>query len=209
MAGCAHLQRLKSDPVFADVGGARLLKAIADVVDGTGGDPPAKLGRTLHRLSRRRILAHPDQRLACRRKLSQPSVTCARSKNFRAVRRCRAEGGWQLFLSGSHQLIHDWFRRNPLPANARSADLRRLLLAHPYLRDLHGEGDPAERAARFMGRPETWAGIPLRVIEQSGKAGDILLTHPLLLHVAAPNNGAQPRFLLSGGVTSDMWGWGS
>jgi len=32
------------------------------------------------------------------------------------------------------------------------------------------------------------------------------LLHPLVLHVAAPNKSAGPRFLPSGGVTIDMWG---
>ena len=47
----------------------------------------------------------------------------------------------------------------------------------------------------------------LRVVEHIGAAGDVVLLHPLTLHVAAPNNGAAPRFLLSGAVTTDMQGW--
>jgi hypothetical protein len=27
------------------------------------------------------------------------------------------------------------------------------------------------------------------------------------MHGAAPNAGSVPRFMLSGGVTADMWGW--
>lgn len=50
-------------------------------------------------------------------------------------------------------------------------------------------------------------GIPLQVIEATGVAGDVILLHPLALHVAAPNNGTAPRFMLSGGVTTDMAGW--
>jgi len=51
-------------------------------------------------------------------------------------------------------------------------------------------------------------GIPLQVVENTGAAGDVMLLHPLTLHVAAPNNGAAPRFLLSGAVTTDNHGWG-
>ena len=50
-------------------------------------------------------------------------------------------GGTQI-LSGSHRLIHDWFRDHPPPPGARSADMRRLLQSHPYIRDLHTPGDP-------------------------------------------------------------------
>jgi hypothetical protein len=205
----AHLQRLKSDPVFADVCSARLLKAIADVADSAGCGPPANWGALFIAFPGTAPWHIPTKGWHADANYRGPVPPVRGVKIFALFGDVEPKGGGTLFLSGSHRLIHDWFLQNPPPADARSADLRRLLLAHPYLRDLHGEGDPAERVARFMGRAEKWAGIPLRVIEQSDRAGDILLTHPLLLHVAAPNNGAQPRFLLSGGVTSDMWGWGT
>jgi ectoine hydroxylase-related dioxygenase (phytanoyl-CoA dioxygenase family) len=116
-------------------------------------------------------------------------------------------GGTQI-LSGSHRLIHDWFRDHPPPPGARSADMRRLLQSHPYIRDLHTPGDPQARLERFMGRVEYSGDIPLQVVEGAGSAGDVILLHPLTLHVAAPNAGHAPRFMLSGGVTLDMWGWG-
>jgi hypothetical protein len=58
-----------------------------------------------------------------------------------------------------------------------------------------------------MNRVEEVDGIPLQVVENTGAAGDVILLHPLTLHVAAPNNGDAPRFLLSGAVTTDMHGW--
>ncbi len=115
--------------------------------------------------------------------------------------------GGTLVLGGSHRLVHHWFKENPPPARARSSDMRKLLQSHPYIRDLHTEGDPDERIRRFMDRAEDSAGIPLRVVEITGSAGDVILLHPLTLHVAAPNAGNAPRFMLSGGVTTDHWGW--
>ena len=57
-----------------------------------------------------------------------------------------------------------------------------------------------------MDRVEEHDGIPLQVIENSGAAGDVMLLHPLLLHVATSNNGDAPRFLLSGGIDlPSMW----
>src|SRR5262249_30561880 len=70
----------------------------------------------------------------------------------------------------------------------------------------HAEGDAEARAARFMDRIEEHDGVPLQVVENTGAAGDVILMHPLTLHVAAPNNGDAPRFLMSGGVdTPAMW----
>jgi hypothetical protein len=45
------------------------------------------------------------------------------------------------------------------------------------------------------------------VVENTGAAGDVLLLHPLTLHVAAPNNGVAPRFLPSGAVMTDKLAW--
>jgi hypothetical protein len=57
-----------------------------------------------------------------------------------------------------------------------------------------------------MDRVEDADGIPLQVTETTGAAGDVILIHPLILHVAAPNSGRDVRFLLSGAVdTAAMW----
>jgi hypothetical protein len=104
-------------------------------------------------------------------------------------------------------LIHKWFKDHPPPTAARSADMRKSLQRHPYVRDLHAEGHREDRIARFMNHVEEVDGIPLQVVENTGAAGDVILLHPLTLHVAAPNNGIAPRFLLSGAVTTDLHGW--
>ena len=109
-------------------------------------------------------------------------------------------------VSGSHRLIHKWFANNPPSSDLAGADMRKLLQKHPYIRDLHSAGDRNARIARFMDSVEHDGDIPLQVVENTGEAGDVILLHPLVLHVAAPNTGAEPRFLLSGGVTTDMWG---
>jgi ectoine hydroxylase-related dioxygenase (phytanoyl-CoA dioxygenase family) len=115
-------------------------------------------------------------------------------------------GGGTLIVSGSHRLVHTHFRENPPPPGSRGADCRKLLLSHPYIRDLHTEGDADQRAARFMSRAEDHAGIALQVVENIGSAGDVILLHPLVLHVATSNAADAPRFLLSGGVDlPSMW----
>jgi hypothetical protein len=42
---------------------------------------------------------------------------------------------------------------------------------HPYIRDLHRAGYPAERVARFMARTEDADDVPLQVVETTGVAG--------------------------------------
>ncbi len=202
------LQRLKQDPAFRAVGSERLLAAIGSLFGTAAFEEPKTWGAL--------FIAFPGQG-----DWGVPSSGWHADANFRSqlwppkgvqihslFGDIVPRSGATLILSGSHRLIHQWFQQNPPPPAARSADTRRLLLGHPYIRDLHTEGDAEARIARFMTRVEIVDGIPLQVLENTGAAGDVLLLHPLLLHVAAPNTGAAPRFLLSGGVTTDMSGWG-
>ena len=114
--------------------------------------------------------------------------------------------GGTLIVSGSHRLVHKYFKDNPPPPGARGADYRRLLQGHPYFHDLHTEGDADERVVRFMDHVEEHDGTPLQVVENTGAAGDVIVLHPLVLHVATSNTSNAPRFLLSGGVDlPSMW----
>ena len=38
-------------------------------------------------------------------------------------------------------------------------------------------------------------GVPVRVVELSGEAGDLVIGHNWLLHAGAPNSGTQPRMM--------------
>jgi hypothetical protein len=73
----------------------------------------------------------------------------------------------------------------------------RILGCDPWLQALSSRtGD--DRTARFMTLPDD---APLRVVELTGRAGDVVLTHPWLLHSPAPNCGTAPRFMRS----MDVW----
>ncbi len=109
-------------------------------------------------------------------------------------------------ISGSHRLVHRWFTENPTAPGTRSAELRKSLQRHPYLRDLCIGSDPAKRISRFHEQEETVDGIPLQVLENTAHAGDVILMHTLLLHaVPAAHVGTQPRFLLSTGIQQPYW----
>jgi hypothetical protein len=89
--------------------------------------------------------------------------------------------GGTLIVSGSHRLVHQYFRDNPPPPGVRGAGYRELLQGHPYIRDLHTEGDAGQRAARFMGRAEEHGGISLQVVEHTGKAGGVILLYTYIV----------------------------
>lgn len=203
----AHLQQLKQDPVFRSVGNARLRAALDDLLNGRPYPEPDNWGAVFLALPSDRPWCIPAGGWHIDAKYTSPLWPPRGIKTFALLGDVAPRGGGTLFVSGSHRLVHRWFAENPPPPGTRSGEMRKLLMAHPYIGALHTEGDPQARIARFMDRAEDVDGIALRIIEQTGEAGDILLAHPLLMHVATANNGAQPRFLLSGGVTTDMWGW--
>ena len=198
-----HLQALKEDPVFHAVLSARTLAAMDAVLEGQKWEKPKTSGAFFLAFPSESTWGvpasgwHIDANYSSA--LSPPAGVRAHALFGDVVPR----GGGTLFLSGSHRLVHQWFKENPPPPGARGSELRKLLRRHPYIRDLHTEGDTDARVARFMERAEDVDGIPLQAIENTGAAGDVILLHPLVLHVATANSGAEPRFLLSGGVDTD------
>jgi hypothetical protein len=202
----SHLQALKTDPVFGAVGAKPTLDAIEATLEGQAWNKPKNWGACFITFPSRRAWCvpasgwHADANYTSA--LAPPAGVRVHALFGDVSPRC---GGTQI-LSGSHRLVHKWLKENPPSEPARGADHRESLRRHPYIRDLNTPGDVKERVARFMDRAEEVDGAALQVVENTGLAGDVLLLHPLVLHVAAPNSGAEPRFLLSGGVdTAAMW----
>jgi ectoine hydroxylase-related dioxygenase (phytanoyl-CoA dioxygenase family) len=203
----AKLQRLKNNPAFEAVGSERLLSAIGAILQTRSDEKPKSWGALFIAFPSEGEWGVPASGWHVDAKYTSPLWPSKGVLTHALFGDIPPRSGATQILSGSHRLIHQWFKDNPPPTGARSADMRKLLQRHPYIRDLHTEGDPDERIVRFMDHAEEVDGIPLQVIENTGAAGDVILLHPLMMHVAARNAGAGPRFLLSGGVTTDMWGW--
>jgi hypothetical protein len=201
-----HLQELKDNPVFRAAWGKRTIAAIDEVMDGTAWQMPKSPGAHFIAFPSREEWSIPSSGWHSDANYQSALAPPAGARLFALFGDVRPRAGGTLILSGSHRLVHQWFKDHPQPRGARGTEFRKLLQAHPYIRDLHTPGDRDERVARFMERVEEADGIPLQVIETTGVAGDVILIHPLMLHVAAPNNGSQLRFLLSGAVeTAAMW----
>jgi hypothetical protein len=107
-----------------------------------------------------------------------------------------AGAGGTLAVAGSHRLIADFVAARPSAGREKMKVTRTALMASdPWLRELGGADDAPGRTERFMGRDTLVRGIPVRVVELSGEAGDVVITHPWLLHAGAPNCGAAPRLM--------------
>jgi hypothetical protein len=193
-----HLQHLKRDPVFRSVASERTLAAIDLVLGGQPWARPADWGAFFIVFPARRPWTvpsdgwHVDADYAGR--LSPPDGVKVHAMFGDVAPRA----GGMAIVSGSHRLVHRWFLDHPPRPGARSAELRKSVLRHPYFRDLCADGEPAARIERFHERVEDVDGVPLQVLENTATSGDVILMHPLLLHAPPTAHlGSDPRFLLN------------
>jgi hypothetical protein len=106
-------------------------------------------------------------------------------------------------LAGSHRLVGRYIddRAGPQLEYKRVRD--GFLRSHPWLKALSTDDEDPERNARFMSTDADIDGLPARVVECSGSAGDVYITHPWVMHSIALNAGKQPRMMRSVAVYRD------
>jgi hypothetical protein len=105
-------------------------------------------------------------------------------------------GGGTAVLAGSHRLIRRFVNTQPHEALEKMKRARKALLrSDPWLEGLSSKAEAPDRVERFMETEHVIDGVPVRVSELTGNAGDVIIGHPWLLHTGAPNCGNLPRFM--------------
>jgi hypothetical protein len=203
----AHLQRLRGHPAFREVASPSVLAAIDAIMEGRPYPAPKDWGSLFIAFPTDDEWNLPVGGWHIDARYTSPLRPPGGVRTFALLADVAPRSGGTLVVSGSHQLIHKWFSDQPPPAGANTSEMRKRLMAHPDIRDLQAAGQPDERIVRFMNAVEPSGDVALQVVEFTGSAGDMFLLHPLTMHAAAPNAGSAPRLMLSGGVTTDMWGW--
>jgi ectoine hydroxylase-related dioxygenase (phytanoyl-CoA dioxygenase family) len=77
------------------------------------------------------------------------------------------------------------------------------LKSHPWLRALSTDDGSPDRNATFM-TPTDVDGVPMHVMECTGNAGDLYITHPWTFHTIATNATPTPRLMRSFPIWSDV-----
>lgn len=115
-----------------------------------------------------------------------------------------SRGGATLIVGGSHRLIQRLPERRSPDFAGHSAELRKALAQQvPWLRALWTRtGHPQERVEQFVETEAVHDGVPLRVIETSGRAGDLYAMHPWSIHASSPNCGGQMRMVATERIVS-------
>ena len=119
---------------------------------------------------------------------------------FTCLAKLRPGGGGTVFVAGTHRLVQHLAGENGV-VRLRSADARKALIrTHPWIKRLCSLDQGIDRVRQFMKVGAVIDGNEVRVVEMTGNAGDVLVTHPLLLHAPATNCAKEPRMVLSSTV---------
>lgn len=106
-------------------------------------------------------------------------------------------GGGTLIAEGTHHIVANILNEHPDGLEHREA-IRLSIEAHPWLSELAGliPGNEEDRIEKFMNTTHVDPnGYELRVIETTGKPGDVMLCHPFVFHARSQNHLRIPRFM--------------
>ena len=105
-------------------------------------------------------------------------------------------GGATLLVEGSHELVRRMIAASATGNAGQSADVRRRLVRRAeWFKALCSAG--GERIQHLMIDGDEVDGVPVRVIEATGAAGDVCVMHPWMLHNIAMNCADQPRLMMT------------
>jgi ectoine hydroxylase-related dioxygenase (phytanoyl-CoA dioxygenase family) len=120
----------------------------------------------------------------------QPPGVLPAVKTWALLEDLQPGGGGTPQVLGSHRVIERFLTTTPERDFKTVRD--QVLSSHPWLRELTSP----DRSVDVMAEAAL-DGLPVRVVELTGKAGDVFLTHPWILHSIAPNATAVPRMMRS------------
>jgi hypothetical protein len=105
-------------------------------------------------------------------------------------------GGGTLVIAGSHRIAARFAQSRPTVGSEKMATSRKAFFrSHPWLTALvSDDAEPTTRMERFSAEASL-DGLPARVVELTGEAGDIVVAHPLTAHCVAPNCSNRPRVM--------------
>jgi hypothetical protein len=192
---------LPKSETFAQIGSPQVRDALDDLLGRRNWEPPERWGSLLVVFPESREqwdvpyqawhLDYPAAR-------SLPGLFAVRI--FTCLAKLPPGAGGTVFVAGSHRLVEDLARKENVE-RLKSADARSgLIRTCSWVKQLCSRNSAGGRVQQFMESSEAVSDVELRVIEMTGEPGDILLTHPLLLHAPAKNCASVPRIVLSSTV---------
>ena len=195
----AHLQGLKRRPEFRAISSSRTIGAIDDLLGEGNWDHPRHWGAFFIVFPKEtRSWTVPSEGWHVDAEYTAPPEPLFGLKVFALLGDVAPRAGGTMLVVGMHRVIPSFVAKQPPEIVGKLPRARKALMrSHPWLVELSKPGDGSERVERFMLREGEIGGVPVRVVEVTGNAGDVVLVHPWLLHVRPVNAGSDPRFVLA------------
>ena len=192
---------LPKSATFAQIGSPQVRESLDDLLGRRNWEPPERWGSLLVVFPESREdwdVPHQAWHLDYPAARSLPGLFAVRI--FTCLAKLPPGGGGTVFVAGSHRLVEN-LARDESVERLKSADARNgLIRTCSWVQQLCSRDSADARVQRFMERSEVSGDLELRVVEMTGEPGDLLLTHPLLLHAPAKNCASVPRIVLSSTV---------
>jgi hypothetical protein len=115
---------------------------------------------------------------------------------FVLLDRAEPGGGGTGYVAGSHRVLRQLARKAGRPLSSGEAR-KRLVAREPWFAALETRRAGEDRIARFMAEDGMADGVPVRVCEMTGDAGDMFIMDPHVLHAMTPNVRETPRMMLT------------
>ena len=194
-AGNVHgLERIRELPTFVPIMGCRA--AIDDLLGPESWDVPKRWGAFLVTFPTAGEWDVPSAVWHVDFSYALPPEPLSGVKVFTFLSDVPARGGGTLVVTGSHRVIQRFIKGRSLEKLRNTRRTRfELCGSHQWLRNLTSWSSARDRVRRFIDHGSTIVGIAVRVVELTGEAGEVVLTHPWVMHCRAPNCGQTPRFM--------------
>ncbi len=192
------LQHLKTDPLFQPIGSPITLGAIDDILGPNDWRKPDNWGQFLLSFPVKDLpwtvpadIWHTDF------EFDQPINQIAGLLVFSFLSDVAPGAGGTMVISGSHQLTRRFLESNKEVNQTKMKEVRKaFMLSDPWLESLSRFDKTEDRVEKFMRSESNVHGTLVKVVELSGKAGDVVLGHPWLFHATSKNCGNSPRMML-------------
>ena len=192
------LQHLKTDPLFLSIGSHMTLGAIDEILGPKDWRKPADWGQFLISFPvTDRPWTVPTDIWHTDYEFDQPMNQIAGLIVFSFLSDVAPSAGGTMVISGSHQLARKFLESNTEVNRTKMKDVRKaFMVSDPWLESLSHFDNAEDRIEKFMRFESNVGGTMVKVVELSGKPGDVVLGHPWLFHASSKNCGNHPRMML-------------
>ena len=187
------LKATKTDPAADAILGPPLRSALDDLLGKGAWTEPAHHGQVLVTMPMPGTWSVPHLQWHTDVGYELPTDELVAVKTWALMGDIEPGGGGTPQVAGSHRVIARYL--STTTEREFTAVRDQVLRSHPWFETLTTE-DSGDRSTHLMTESDV-DGLPVRVVELTGSAGDVYLTHPWLLHSIAPNTSDTPRMMRS------------